>query len=86
MRDFLNGILTFIGASSLTDEEFETATSELPLYDQSTYDDLSSILKSREMVSTYLDRLNAYYKAKGVSISEANNGKSNILLGGKLEY
>lgn len=86
MRDFLNGILTFIVATSLTDEEFETCTSTLPIYDQATYDDLSRVLASREMVSTYQDRLLAYYQARGAEITPAKTGKSNILIGGALEY
>jgi hypothetical protein len=86
VRDFLNGILTFIVATSLTDEEYDTVTAVTPIYDQTTYDDLSRILATREMVSTYQDRLLAYYQARGASITPAKTGKSNILLGGKLEY
>lgn len=86
MRDFLNGILTLIGATSLTDDEFAVCTSEIPIYDQSTYDDLSRVLGSRDSVSVYQDRLNALYQATGASITLAKTGKSNILLGGALEY
>lgn len=85
MRDFLNGILSFIVAESLTDDEFETVTAELPLYDQATYDDLSRILASRESVSYLQDRLVAYYKARGVDVQAADTGKSNIYLGDVLE-
>jgi len=85
MRDFFNAILAFIVAESLTDEEFETCTSELPIYDQGTYDDLARVLESREAVSTMQDRLLAYYEAKGVDISPADTGKSNIYLGDVLE-
>lgn len=86
MRDFLNGILTFIVATSLTDEEYATVTATLPIYDQASYDDLSAILASRESVSTYQDRLLAYYQARGAEITPAKTGKSNILIGGALEY
>lgn len=85
MRNFLNAILTFIVAESLTDEEFETVTAPLPLYDQATYDDLSRILAAREALSTVQDRLVAYYKARGVDVTPADTGKSNIYLGDVLE-
>ena len=85
MRAFLNGILAFIVAESLTDEEFATVTATVVAYDQATYDDLSRILESREAISTVQDRLYAYYKARGASINEASTGKSNILLGMVLE-
>lgn len=84
MRDFLNGILAFIVAEYLTDDEYATVTAELPLYDQTTYDDLSRILVARESVSTLQDRLYAYYTAKGVDITRAQTGKSDIYLGDAL--
>lgn len=84
MRDFLNGILTFISAESLTDPEFETVQSTSTVYNQSTYDDLALILQSRESVSTYQDRLIAFYKAKGVDVTIASTAKSNILIGSVL--
>ncbi|AEG42315.1 hypothetical protein BdPhPhi1402_gp18 [Bdellovibrio phage phi1402] len=84
MRDFLNAILAFIVAESLTDEEFATCTATLPLYDQDTYADLSRVLASRESVSVYQDRLIAFYKAKGVDFEPAKTGTSNIFLGAVL--
>lgn len=84
MRDFLNEILTFIVAESLTDDEFATVTAQLPIYDQDTYDDLSRILLSRESVSVLHDRLTAYYKARGVKLKESPTGKTNIWLGSPL--
>ena len=85
MRDFLDAILAFIMAESMTDEEFATVESELPIYDQGTYDDLARILEGREAVSTMQERLQAYYKAKGVNITAAETGKSDIFLGAVLE-
>lgn len=85
MRDFLDAILAFIVAESMTDEEFATVESELPIYDQGTYDDLARILEGREAVSTLQERLQAYYKAKGVTITAAETGKSDIFLGAVLE-
>ena len=81
MRDFLNAILAFIVAESLTGEEFSTCTATMPLYDQATYDDLSRVLASRDLVSDYQDRLKAFYTAKGVDFTPANTARSNILLG-----
>lgn len=82
MRDFINGILTIIKATSLTDDEFDTVTATLPIYDQDSYDDISAILSGRESVSVYQDRLLALYQAHGAEITPAKTGKSNILIGG----
>lgn len=84
MRDFLNSILTFIAAETLTDIEFDTVTATHPLYDQSTYDDLSLILQSRENVSIFQDRLTFFYQAKGVDVKPKITGSSNILIGSVL--
>lgn len=85
MRSFLNGILSFIVAESLTDEEFETVTATTQTYDQASYNDLARILAAREAVSTVTDRLYAYYRARGADITQASTGKSNILVGMVLE-
>lgn len=84
MRDFLDNILIFISATSLTDNEFDSVTASLPLYNQATYDDLSRILSEREAVSDMQDKLVAFYKAKGLDVAPADTGKSNILLGSPL--
>lgn len=84
MRAFYNAILAFIVTSSLTDEEFDTCESDIPVYDQASYDDMARVLATRETVSTLQDRLAAYYKAKGVSISQASTANSNIFLGAVL--
>lgn len=85
MREFLDGILNFIVQTSLTDEEFETCTSTIPIYDQNTYNDLAGVLESRGAVSSVQERLVSYYSARGVDVSEKNTGKSNILIGMVLE-
>lgn len=84
MRDFLNSILDFIGAPSLTDDEFATVESQFMIYDQGTYDDLSRILAGRELVTGMQERLTAFYKAKGVELTPAKTGRSNIFLGAAL--
>lgn len=89
MRNWLNSIFQFIGATSLTDEEYDGINFvglEALVYNQAAYDQLTNVLSSRELVSNMQDRLTALFQAKGVSITPAKTGKSNILLGGKLEY
>ena len=86
MRDFLNGILTFIGSTSLTDEEFDALTIESYGYDQATYQALAHVLEARESISTLQDRLVSYFEAKGVSVTANETGKSNIFIGAVLEY
>lgn len=85
MRTFLNNILAIIGSTSLTDGEFATVLSTTVEYSQSTYDDLASVLESRESVSTTIDRLNAYYLARGVTIEALETGKTNIFIGAVLD-
>lgn len=84
MRDFFNGILAFIDAESLTDLEFSTMTAVLPLYDQETYENLYSVLQSRGLISNAVERLNAYYYAKGFDAGPAKKAASNIFLGAAL--
>lgn len=83
MRDFLNGILTFIGAESLTDLEFNSLSIEDQVYDEATYVALSGVLTSRESVSVLQNRLNGFFIAKGVSVSPAVR-TSNIYIGSVL--
>lgn len=71
-------------AESLTDAEFNTVTAEIPLYDQTTYDDLSRILKTREGMSNMQERLTSFYTAKGVVFTPAKTGSSNIFIGGAI--
>ena len=84
MRAFFNAILAVLGTSSLTDEEFETCEATVALYNQATYDDLSAVLASRELVTDLQDRLIAYYAAAGFQVVPADTAKSNIYLGAVL--
>lgn len=84
LRDFLNGILSFIGATSLTDLEFSALTIDSSGYNAPTYTALSDVLKAREAVSTIQDKLYFYFRARGVEIAQASTGKSNIFLGAAL--
>lgn len=84
MRNYLNGILSFIGAESLTDEEFSTITLDGTTDDVANYEALLGVLKSRDLVSESISRLQAYYKAMGVSIPPTDLGVSNIFIGSVL--
>lgn len=86
MRDFLNQILAFIGATSLTDEEFATFTVSTQTYDETLYTEIQTLLIDRNAVSGTRDRLKYMFLARGVSVGDAlASGKSNILVGGVLE-
>ena len=88
MRSFLNAILSFINSESLTDEEFETIEITVQDYSLSTYLELKNILETREAVSTQLEKLSYYFKAKGLEISDSDSSYtpvSNIFIGGSLE-
>lgn len=84
MRAFLNGILAFIGATSLTDIEFTSLPIDSAAYNADTYNALSGVLSSRESVSGLQDKLVAYFKVKGVDVVPAKTGKSNIFVGAVL--
>lgn len=85
MRDFYDSILAFIEAASLSDPEFDTCVSEVEALDLASYNDLLSVLDSRELVSNTRDRLGYYYMAAGVEISQSSaEATSNILVGGAL--
>ncbi len=84
MRDFLNFILDFIAASSLTDEEFDALTVTSPVYSLEVYTALLGVLDDRESVSSTRDRLRYIFMAGGVAIEVSSAGKSNIFLGSSL--
>ncbi len=88
MRAWLNSVLVFISATSLTDEEYDGINFvdlTVNVYNQSAYDELSKVLAARELVSTIQDRLTALFKIKGLDVTPAATGKSNILIGMVLE-
>jgi hypothetical protein len=84
-RDFLNAILGFIGATSLTDSEASTISLQGTFYDGDTYAALLGVLTSREAVSTNGDRLRAFFFARGVTVDALPAAGSNIFLGAVLE-
>lgn len=85
MRDWLNAILIFIGATSLTDDEYNSINFlnlTVQDYNQSAYDELSKVLSSRETMSTLQERLAGFFRAKGLTtLTVADVAKSQILVG-----
>lgn len=87
MRDWLNAIFTFIGTSSLTDQEYNGMNfvdMVAQTYNQAAYDNLSAVLLARESASTMQSRLVGVFKAKGADIKELEIAKTNIYLGDAL--
>lgn len=84
MREALNEILSFIGAESLTDQEFDSIELESMDDQQAVYEALFAVVVAREAVSTIKDQLKYYFLAKGVSIEEQASGTSNIFIGARL--
>lgn len=81
MREYLDSILSFIGAESLTDEEFSSITVTDQSDHQAVYSSLLSILETRESVSEMRSRLQHYFLAKGIEVTPPNDANSNILVG-----
>lgn len=84
MREILDAILAFIGAESLTDEEYESIDPDTLSTDLARYNYLLSVLDSRESVSSLQERLRYYYLAKGVQVPVVDSGKTNIFIGAPL--
>lgn len=89
MRDFLDDILAFIDAESLTDEEFSALSLEgSPEPSKEAYTALHAVLETRESVSDATKRLRYYFLAAGTDVGDAEapatTPKSNILIGTKL--
>lgn len=86
MREYLNGILEFIGAESLTDEEFSSITLDNHDNPSEVYEVLFDLLESREAVSDMILRLQSYYTAQGISVSSSSHTPtSDIFVGSPLE-
>ena len=88
MRVFLDDILAFINAESLTDDEFDSIPDTLvESYNEYVYQALRSTLQGRESVSLQLKKLKGLFIAKGVFITESSTPTpvSHILVGSVLE-
>ena len=85
MREWLNAILTFIGSTSLTDDEYNSINFlniENGVYNQAAYDGLAKVLTEREDMSSMQERLAGFFRAKGLtSLSPLDTAKSQILVG-----
>lgn len=80
----MNAILAFIGAASLSDDEFNALTIEDQVYTEEVYLALIGVLDARESVTSTRDRLTHYFQARGVEVTAPSAAKSNILVGGVL--
>jgi hypothetical protein len=88
MREIINGIFSFIGAPSLTDEEWAYLDMRVDGLSSGAevYVALLAVLDAREAVTETRDRLRHYFLAKGVSLPEATPGNSSIFVGGVLSW
>lgn len=84
MRDFLDAILSFIGAASLTNDEFNSLDLSVQEYSVEVYEALHAILTAREQVSNLRDKLKYYFLAKGVNVTDATAATSKLFLGAVL--
>jgi hypothetical protein len=71
LRDFIDAILTAIGAESLNDDEFDLITEEEQAYTVGLYTEVLLVLDSREAVSNTRDRLSIFSSPRGVSSPRA---------------
>lgn len=88
MRDFLDAILAFIGAESLTDEEFaysEIDALETQEYSVEVYSALVVVLDARELVSSMRDKLKYYFQARGTEVVAPTAARSEIFLGAVID-
>lgn len=87
MRDYLNGILSFIGTESLTDEEFDSISLQDTDDQIAVYQALLGVLQSRDLVSDDMTmRLQSYFLAKGVAVVQVTKiPVSNIFVGASLD-
>lgn len=84
LREWLNAVLSFISATSLTDLEYDGMnflSLESQVYNQAAYDQLAAVLEAREAISDTQDRLVAVFKAKGTDVDAVDTGLSNIYIG-----
>lgn len=82
MRSLIDSILSFLGTASLTDAEYGALENDDQGDLEAVYNDMDAVLLSREAVSTLRDRLRYYFLAKGVAVTQADDGRSNVTIGG----
>lgn len=87
-RSVCDQILRFIGAESLTDDEWATLTVTVNSTGLEVYQALYGVLDARGSTAAMMDRLACYFKAKGIDIvveTEREPGQPHILIGSDLE-
>jgi len=88
MRDWFDGILTFIGTSTLTDLEFagmNVLNIDSGVYSQAAFDELSKVITAGVGSVLTMTGSLACFRPKGsVSVAESK-GSSQIFLGADLE-
>ena len=85
MRDEIDAILSFIGTSSLTNEEFNDLTLTEPYTQQELYSAIYSMFITRGEAQNIYDNLYYYFKAKGETFNQAKTAQSNIFIGDTCE-
>jgi hypothetical protein len=87
LRNFLNAILAFIGAESLTDLEFNSLSSELVEgYSLETFEALKAIIEVREGVTDEVERLTYFYMLKGIDVAGiGQRALSEIFIGAAID-
>jgi len=84
MREILDAILSFIGAESLTNEEFASITITEGATEVEKYEALLAVITDRESISDMATRLSYYFKAQGVAVDDPDTGNSNIFVGARI--
>lgn len=89
VRNFIDSVLQFIDAETLTDDEFESLEITTAGWDKETYVAIRTVLHNRESVSGKTKQLRLYFIAKGVDLRDAPKAapapNSNIFIGAPLE-
>lgn len=87
MRDWINAVFVFIGASTLSDLEYagidQTGMTSM-VYNQAAYDQMAAVLLAREAVSDMQARLVGVFTAKGAQITQIETAKTNVYIGSVL--
>ena len=86
MRTFINSILSFIGESNLTDEEFAALPGGLTLdYNLALFNAVKTVLNGRSSSLQTHQNLEQFFQIKGVNVSGAYVAGSEIWIGEDLD-
>jgi len=85
-RAFLNGVLSAVGTSSLTDDEYATITVDQNFeYTTALHAQMQAVVVSRDALSSANARLGSFFKAYGVDLGTQTSPTTGIYVGGALE-